>query len=301
MHDSHIHLSMSPLKENIIDDIYDFTNNNGKHILLQTTDITDYQDSIDIYNSLKKDFPKVVNFALGIHPSRIEDGVAKNNLEGIEIFKYAQKQYELFKEFFDKNKDEISAIGECGLDYYTMDEYYQFSKETKEEIKEAQRRIFSKLCELAVKENLPMSIHARDIKGSNNCVKDSLEIVAKEGNGLIKGSFHSYTGSIKMLNQILDLGMYVGFNAIITYPSGENVREILINTPVEKILFETDGPFLPTQSVRKKKNAIKKYGRPVLIKEVIEKASEIKKIPYEKLESITDINYITLFEKEDRP
>lgn len=301
MHDSHIHVSMSPLKENISEDIYEFTNNNGKHILIQTTDISNYQDSLEIHSSLSKDYPKVANLALGIHPSQIEDGVAKNSLEGMEIFKYAQKQYELFDDFFKKNKEEISAIGECGLDYYTMEQYHNFSKETKEEIKEAQRRIFSKLCKLAVKENLPMSIHARDIKDSDNCVKDALKILAKEGNGLIRGSFHSYTGSIKMLNQILDLGMYVGFNAIITYPSGGNVREILQNTPIERILFETDGPFLPTQSVRKEKNARKKYGRPVLIKEIIEKASEIKNIPFEKLETITDENYITLFVKEDRP
>lgn len=297
MHDSHIHISMSPLKENIQEDIYEFTSNNGKHILIQTTDITDYQDSLDMYTTLKKKYPKVVNLALGIHPSRIEDGVAKNNLEGIEIFKYAQKQYELFKEFFDKNKEYISAIGECGIDYYSMDQYFNFSEETKEEIKEAQRRIFTKLCKLSLKENLPMSIHARDIKDSDKCVKDTLKILAKEGNGLIRGSFHSYTGSIKMLNQILDLGLYVGFNAIITYPSGENVREILKNTPLERILFETDGPFLPTQSVRKKKNATKRYGRPVLVKEIMEKASEIKNTPYEKLESVTDENYLTLFLK----
>ena len=301
MHDSHIHISMSPLKENILEDIYEFTMNNGKHILIQTTDITDYQDSLGMYNVLKKDYPKVVNLALGIHPSRIEDGVSKNNLDGTEIFKYAQKQYDLFKEFFDKHKEEISAIGECGLDYYGIEQYFQFSNDTKEEIKEAQRRIFTKLCKLAAKENLPMSIHARDVKDSDSCVKDTLSILAKEGKGLIKGSFHSYTGSKKLLNQILDLGMYIGFNAIITYPSGDNVREILLNTPLERILFETDGPFLPTQSVRKNKNASKKYGRPVLIKEILEKASEIKNIPYEKLESITDINYVTLFEKEDIP
>ena len=47
------------------------------------------------------------------------------------------------------------------------------------------------------------------------------------------------------------MGFYVGFNAIITYPSGENVRELLKNTPIERILFETDGPFLPTQQTRK--------------------------------------------------
>ena len=57
-----------------------------------------------------------------------------------------------------------------------------------------------------------------------------------------------------MLEEILNLGMYIGFNGIITYPSGDNVRDILRDTPLDRILFETDGPFLPTQSVRKTKS-----------------------------------------------
>lgn len=300
MHDSHIHISMSPLKENIETDIQEFIDSGGKNILIQTTDISDYQDTLKMYESLKNIFPNVLDFALGIHPSRIEEGVSKNDLEQTDIFKYAQKQLNIYQEVFDKHIDKISAIGECGLDYYSMNEYFQFNNLQKEQIKEAQRRVFSKLCTFALKHNLPMSIHARGDIGDNSCVKDTLDIIAKEGKGVLRGSFHSYTGDIKMLEKILSLGLYVGFNGIITYPSGENVRDILRDTPIERVLFETDGPFLPTQSVRKKKNAQKKYGRPVLIKEIIEKASEIKNEPYEKIEEITDRNYVTLFSKKGK-
>jgi len=141
-----------------------------------------------------------------------------------------------------------------------------------------------------------MSIHSR---GDSSCVKDTLDIIGKIGKGTIKGSFHSYTGDKKMLERILDIGMYIGFNAIITYPSGENVREILKACPLDRVLFETDGPFLPTQNVRKKKNSEKKYGRPILIKEIIEKASEIVNEPYAKIEEISDNNYLTLFSSKD--
>jgi len=299
MHDSHIHISMSPLKENIETDIQEFIDNNGKKILIQTTDINDYQDSIDMYNNLKEIYPNILDLALGIHPSRIEDGISKNDLEEIDIFKYTKKQIYIYEEIFKKNIDIITAIGECGLDYYTMNEYFQFSDKQKEQIKEAQRRVFSKLCSLAIKHNLPMSIHARDKVGDNSCVKDTIDIIAKQGKGVLRGSFHSYTGDKKLLNKILDLGMYIGFNAIITYPSGDNVRNILKETPLERVLFETDGPFLPTQSVRKKKNSLKKYGRPVLIKEIIEKACEVKNEPYEKIQEITDNNYLTLFSKKN--
>lgn len=290
---------MSPLKENIETDIQEFIDSNGKKILVQTTDLTDYQDTLEMYFSLQNKFPNITDFALGIHPSRFEDGLAKNSLDGLDLFKYAQKQFDIFEEIFIKNIQYITAIGECGLDYYGMYEYNQFTEKQREELKEVQRRIFTKLCILAVKHNLPMSIHARGVNGDSSCVKDTLSIIAKEGKGTLRGSFHSYTGDKKMLQKILDLGMYVGFNAIITYPSGENVRDILKATPLDRVLFETDGPFLPTQSVRKKKNSEKKYGRPLLIKEIIEKASELIHEPYEKVEEVSDINYLTIFSKRD--
>lgn len=291
---------MSPLKENIQEDIQEFIELDGKKILAQTTDMTNYQDTIDMYKYLNSKFPDTIDLALGIHPTRIEEGISKNELDSVDIFQYTKKQYEIFEEVLNKNIKDVTAIGECGLDYFSMNQYFNFTQEKKEQIKEAQRLLFSKLCKLAVKYNLPMSIHARDIDRSSNCVKDVLAIIAKEGKGAIKGSFHSYTGDIKMLDKILNLGMYIGFNAIITYPSGENVRKILKEVPVEKVLFETDGPFLPTQSVRKKKNSIKKYGRPSLIKEIIEKACEVKNLEYKRMEEITDNNYFTLFSKEDK-
>ncbi|MBU1119936.1 TatD family hydrolase, partial [Patescibacteria group bacterium] len=109
------------------------------------------------------------------------------------------------------------------------------------------------------------------------------------------GSFHSYTGDISFIEDILALGFYVGFNAIITYPSGENVREILKDVPLERILFETDGPLLPPQSVRKNKKIKEKFGQPADVREIMEVAAEIKGVSMEKLESITDENYTTLF------
>lgn len=299
MHDSHIHISLSPLKENIQIDIQEFVQLNGKKILAQTTQYSDYQDTIDMVKELHIKYGDIVDLALGIHPSRFEEGLALNELEGMDMFKYGQKQFDIFKEIFERNIKEVRAIGECGLDYYSMYEYNQFTQKQIEEIKEVQRRIFKKLCTLAVKYNLPMSIHSREKEGEKECVKDTLSIVAKEGKGTIRGSFHSYTGSKDLLFEILDMGMYVGFNAIITYPSGESVRDLFKEVPLERILFETDGPFLPTQSVRKNKKADKKYGRPVMIKEIIEKAADIKGISYEKMEEIGDRNFTTLFAKRD--
>ncbi|KKP43104.1 MAG: hypothetical protein UR34_C0021G0009, partial [candidate division WS6 bacterium GW2011_GWC1_33_20] len=81
MHDSHIHISMSPLKENMYGDIQEFIDLNGKKILAQTTDITDYQDTIALTETLNKKFKNIVDLAIGIHPNVFEEGCMNNQLE----------------------------------------------------------------------------------------------------------------------------------------------------------------------------------------------------------------------------
>lgn len=293
MHDSHIHMALSPLKENYLIDVQEFVENGGKKILVQATESSDYQETIDIVKDIQKHFPNVADLAIGIHPTIFGEAYERNR--EIDIYKYANKQISFFEETYKKNKEYIKAIGETGLDYFDMHRYLNSTSKQMEEIKEVEKISFRSQCRIAKENNLPLSIHSRDIQGSNKCTEDVLEILAKEGKGLLKGSFHSYTGSIEMIDQILDMGFYIGFNAIITYPSGDDVRDILRKTPTERILFETDGPFLPTQNIRKNKKESKRYGRPVLIEEIIQLAADIKRITPEKLEEQTDNNYITLF------
>lgn len=295
MHDAHIHIAMSPLRENIMSDIQEFISSGGKKILAQTTDIADYADTISMVEKINMIYPGVVDLALGIHPTLFNEVLGKNSLKDIDLYKYAKKQIDIFDEIFKENKKKAKAIGEVGIDYFEMNEYLDIDDTVEKQLKEIQKNTFRYLTKLAVKNNLPMSIHSRDIKGSMESTEDILSILAQEGKGIVKGVFHSYTGEIEPLEDILNMGFYVGFNAIITYPSADNAREILTKVPIEKIIFETDGPFLPTQSIRKNKKEIKRYGRPVLIKEIIEYAAQIKHIPAKKLEEITDQNYITLF------
>ncbi len=289
MHDSHIHMALSPLKENYLSDIQEFVETGGKKILVQSTESSDIQDTLDIVKHINTSFPNIADLALGLHPTIFTEAYERNS----DIYMYGKKQLDFLKEIFEKNKKNVKAIGECGLDYFDISTFLNISE--KEEIKEAQKISFRSQCKIAKENNLPLSIHSRDISESKECTKDVLEILASEGKGILKGAFHSYTGSIEMVDDILDMGFYIGFNAIITYPSGDDVREILKKTPIEKILFETDGPFLPTQSIRKNKKESKKYGRPVLIKEIIEMAAAIKHVSPESLEKQTDINYLTLF------
>ncbi len=289
-------MAMEPLKTNYEEIVKEFIEIGGEHILTQGTDILDFDDNFRIAEKSNMLKPNIMHVALGLHPTYFEEVTVQRDLEE-NIFERAQKEMAKFVELFEKNKENVSAIGECGLDYYHFSINQTYSDDIKEQLKEVQKLMLREQIKIALENSLAVSIHARDVMGSEECMEDTIRIVAEEGRGLLKGSFHSYTGSLKQLEKILDLGFHIGFNAIITYRSGGNVREILKNTPIERMLFETDGPFLPPQSVRKKKNIREKFAQPKDIREIMDVACEIKSIPMGKLETITDSSYIALFLK----
>ena len=294
MHDSHIHLSMEPLKSNINNVMDNFVSAGGKYILTQGTDIIDFNDTLDI----SKQYPNIIHSALGLHPTFFQETtIWKNTYKN--IYDISIKNIEKYIDIVEKNIKDITAIGETGLDYYQINMDKQLDRKIVEEIEEIQRVSFKKHISLAKKHNIALSIHARDINGQQRCIEDVLEIVAQAGRGVINGCFHSYTGNISYLDNILDLGFCLGFNAIITYKSGEDVRTVLKKTPLENILFETDGPFLPPQSVRKNKKIKEKFAEPMHVKEIMEVASEVKDVDMEKLEKLTDENYERTFLKRE--
>jgi TatD DNase family protein len=271
-----------------------FLSTGGKYILTQGTDIVDFNDSIEIAQNYSN-----IHLALGLHPTIFEENTVHKGKEK-NIFKKSMKLIELFKGSFLENLPHLTAVGETGLDYYQISLNKNLDTDTKEKLKEVQRESFRQHLRLAVENELPLSIHARDINGNDECIKDVLKLVAQEGRGLLKGCFHSYTGNINYVDQILDLGFHIGFNAIITYKSGEDVRGILKRTPVERILFETDGPFLPPQSVRKNKKVKEKFAQPFDVKEIIGVAAEVKNISPKILEEKTDRNYGEVFLSNSR-
>lgn len=289
MHDAHIHLAMEPLKSNLPEIMETFLSAGGKYILTQGTDVVDFNDTIEIAQNYNK-----IHLALGLHPTIFEENTIHKGKEE-KILEISERLIEKFKDAFSRNLSNLTAVGETGLDYYQIDLNKNLDTNTKEKLKEVQKESFREHLRLAVENELPLSIHARDINDNDGCVRDVLKLVAQEGRGLLKGCFHSYTGSIEYVNEILDLGFCIGFNAIITYKSGEDVREILKKTPVERILFETDGPFLPPQSVRKNNKIKEKFAQPFDVKEIIGVAGKVKNISPEILEEETDRNYEEIF------
>ena len=136
-------------------------------------------------------------------------------------------------------ENKVVAIGEIGLDFH-----YNHSP------KDKQIEVFEKQLKLAIKYEKPVVIHSRDAD------EDTINVLKKYSSQLShKGVIHSFTSGKELAKFALREGFYLGFNGIITFKSAENVRKILEITPIEKILIETDAPFLTPVPYRGRENA----------------------------------------------
>ncbi len=159
-----------------------------------------------------------IYFAAGFHPENLE-GAGLDELSLIEKFA--------------KNKKCV-AIGEIGLDYYWMSS-----------TKEVQREFFRAQIELAKKMNLPVIVHDREAHG------DTLDILRETKP---KGVLHCFSGSKEMAREIINLGMYIGLNGVVTFPNARKSLEVVKEIPLERLVLETDCPYLAPTPVRGKRN-----------------------------------------------
>ena len=166
------------------------------------------------------------------------------------------------------------AIGEIGLDYY-------WDREHQEE----QKKLFRRQIELALRLNKPVIVHDREAHG------DSMEIV-RDYPGL-RGVFHCYSGSAEMAKELLKRGWYLGFDGPVTYKNARQSHEVIELCPTDRILIETDSPYLTPVPFRGKRND---SGKLIY---VIEKIAEIKKLPPQEIERLTFINALKFYGLED--
>lgn len=171
-----------------------------------------------------------------------------------------------------KNK-KIVAIGEIGLDYY-------YSKSPRDE----QLKAFEEQLQMAVDFNLPVVIHTRDADEDTMAILKNFSSTLKR-----KGVVHSFTSGLTLAQFALDEGFCLGFNGIITFKNAENVRDALRITPLEKILLETDAPFLTPDPYRGVENA------PYYLPFIAEKIAEVKAVSIEEVLIHTYQNSTTLF------
>lgn len=210
--------------------------------------------------------------SVGIHPHHA------NSLNDGEV----DIQRQLTKELttLARNK-RVVAIGETGLDYHQ----YNNSKYGEAELdKDLQKKFFKLHIELAKKLNLPLIIHCRQ------SFNDLLDLLAPAAKGLErKGGFHCFEGSKKYLKKALNLGFYIGFNGLITYPAKEDLKELVKITPIDRILLETDSPFLTPEPLKGKRN------EPKNIKIITKIVAKIKNISCKEIEKKNSQNARSLF------
>lgn len=218
--------------------------------------------------------------AVGLHPAH----TFKNLVDKEEID--SQDNFSLPESFDDKfigllKNDKVVAIGETGLDYSYLK---NFSDEEKEKLQEKQREEFQKQIKASQESGLPLIIHSREVY--KECLL-ILEKISFKGTGV----FHFFSGTIKEAKEILKRGFYLGFSGIITYDNerAKNLEEVIKETPLEKILIETDCPYAAPKPYRGQKNY------PFYVQEVARKIAQIKNQSLEKIEYQTFNNALNFF------
>ncbi len=155
---------------------------------------------------------------------------------------------------------QVIAIGETGLDY-----------NKNRSPRKVQQKVFREQLQLAVRVNKPVVIHCRDAH------EDLLKIIVEEGIEQIGGIMHCFSGDKEFARRTLDLGLYISFAGPVTYPKSHRLREVVEEVPLERILLETDCPFLAPQPVRGKRN------EPAYVKYVYETVADLKGISVQEL------------------
>ena len=170
-----------------------------------------------------------------------------------------------------KESKKIVAIGEIGLDYYW-----------EQNNKELQKIAFIKQIELANKLGLPIVIHTRE------AVMDTIELI-KQNKVILKGVFHCCPLNRELVKEALKLGFYISFAGPVTFKNSKNANEIIGMVPQNRMLIETDSPYLAPEPHRGTRND------PRNVKYIAEKIAEVKEIQVEEVERITYENTCTLF------
>lgn len=194
-------------------------------------------------------------FAVGIHPHR----AAAAQLPGL-VFPEASQL------------PRVIALGEIGLDYH-----YDFSPQ------DVQREVFRRQLAHARSERWPVIIHCREAED------DVLEAIRGEGAGELTGVFHCFTGDTTMARRVLDLGFHLSFSGIVTFPKATAIAEAARYCPRDRLLVETDSPFLAPVPHRGKRN------EPAFVGHVVDRVAELRGVARESLLEAVRTNFSTLF------
>ena len=196
--------------------------------------------------------------AVGVHPSDT------NELEGTDGMAELKEMAE--------NNRKIVAIGEIGLDYHYEDTD-----------REVQQRWFIRQMELARELSLPIVVHSRD------AARDTVDIMSREKAGEIGGVVHCYSYSREVAGEFLDMDFYFGIGGVLTFKNAKKLREVVEYVPIERLVLETDAPYLAPEPFRGKRNSS------LFIPYVAKAIADIKGITEDEVYRITWNNALKLY------
>ncbi len=166
----------------------------------------------------------------------------------------------------------VVALGEIGLDYYWM-----------EDPKDVQEKVFRRQIAIAKEQRLPISIHMRD------AIEDTYRVLKDADVREIGGIMHSFSGDAEWAQRFLDLGMHISFSGVVTFKKATEVQAAAKVVPLERLLVETDAPYLAPVPYRGKRN------EPGYTRYVVEKIAELRELPFEEVAQQTTQNAERLF------
>ena len=249
--DTHCHLDDTRYDDDIQSVIKNALDNKVDKIIIPGADINDLPKAAKIANSNSN-----IYFAAGVHPYEI-DGYDESMIR-----KFAKDP-------------KCVAIGECGLDYFRLPD------DNVDEYKSKQKDIFISQIKLAIELNLPLIIHIRDAN------EDSLKILKEYEDKLVGGVLHCFNASPILLE--LSSKFYYGIGGVLTFKNAKKLVEILPKIPLNRLLIETDAPYLTPEPHRGKRN------EPAFTTFVADKMSDILGMSRDEIEYLTTQNAIRLF------
>src|SRR3989344_910395 len=257
--DTHTHVNFEAYKEDRTQ-VVDRALNSDTWMINVGTQIDTSKSAVELANN----YEKGVYAAIGLHPVHTYQ----------QILDEEESHFKTRQEVFDEGayealiNDKVVAVGECGLDYFRLPE------NEKETAISKQKTAFIAQINFASKHNLPLIIHCRD------AYEDVLEILKyqyKDQPGVI----HSFTGDWETAKKYLDFGFYVALNGILTFDKSGKLAEVAKNTPLDKLITETDAPYLTPPPHRGKRN------EPSYVQYVAAKIAEVRGEDKEKVSQQT--------------
>ncbi|MDD5040118.1 MAG: TatD family hydrolase [Patescibacteria group bacterium] len=273
--DTHAHLNFSAYK-NDLDEVMQRIIDDGMRVINVGSQYSTSERAVKLAN----EHPGVCYAAIGLHPIHLFD----MEVDEAEMpFTTRQEKFSAERYQALARDPHVVAIGEMGLDYF-----HRPPKIKEEEFERAQRWTFLKGVQLAMKLRLPIILHCRGAKGDEHRPYLHMLKVLKEA-GYSRGVLHCFTADWPIAKQFLDAGFMISFTGVITYPKTKLLEEAVKKTPLDRLMVETDAPYLAPQMVRGKRN------EPRFVRYVADRVAELKGITYEEVEEQTGKNATEFF------